>query len=227
MFKRLGIVLFATALILFAMNRFVGVSRPQYHEVNPERKATHLITFVEVNEETGEQKILQTCTGTAVGPEALLTAEHCLEGANTTIELDLSPVIYRVNNVVADGRDHVILHVIDANFKNVIHIKERNAVLGERVRVYGNGGNDYPSHAYHGIVIKDGYEGDLSDIDESVGVANYSLPVVGGDSGSAVYGDDGAIIGLVSLGRGGDKESYEYATGFSLAFSPQVLEIIQ
>lgn len=200
-------------------------SHIQYHEINAERKATHLIQFVDVDEDSGERKITQSCTGTAVGPQALLTAEHCIEGASPTITLDLSPVLYTVDAGVGDGRDHVILHIKDIKFENIIHIVERTPKMGENVRAYGNGGDDFPSHALHGTVIPDEYEGDLSDVDAFVGTADFSLHVINGDSGSAVYGDDGSIVGLVSLGRG-YRAPYDYATGFALNFSPKVIAMV-
>lgn len=218
-----AVVLF---VIAFSFALFSNKS-PVYREVNLQRKATHLIQFVHVDEQSGEQKILQSCTATAVGDQALLTAEHCTEGAEPTIKIDLSPVIYTVDAGVSDGRDHVILHIKGAHFKNVVNVVERPARMGERLHMYGNGGNDYPSHALHGTVISDDYEGDLSDIDNTVDTACYSLHVIGGDSGSAVYGDDGDIVGLISYGRGEHDEPYDFSTGFALNFSPEVIEMVK
>lgn len=218
----------ALAAVALACITYGQIHRaPVYHEVNAQRRAAHLINFVEVNELSGERKVTQSCTATAVGPQALLTAEHCIEGVKgPVIMLDLSPVLYEVDAGVSDGRDHVILHVKNIKFKNTIQIKERVAKLGEKVHLYGNGGDDFPSHALHGTVIPDDYEGDLSDVDEYVGTANFSLHVIAGDSGSAVYGDDGSIVGLVSLGRGYSAYPYDYATGYALNFSPEVIEMV-
>lgn len=217
-------VLAVVALVCITYGTFH--KRPVYREVNAQRKATHLIEFIEKNDQTGEQKVIQLCTGTAVGPDALLTDEHCIFGANSTVTMDLSPRVYTVVAAIADGRDHVILHILDANFKNTVHIVSREAKLGEHVRMYGNGEGDFPSHALHGVVIRDDYEGDLSDVDTYVGTACYSFRVVPGDSGSAVYGDDNEIVGLVSLGRGFGEHPFDYATGYALNFTPEQIEMV-
>lgn len=160
------------------------------------------------------------CTGTAVGPHALLTALHCDEGESDTISLDLSVRKYHINGHLYDGRDHIIYHLDGPEFKNIVTIKERPAKLGEEVVSYGNGHRDYPSHTYVGRVVVDDNGGDISDIDAADQVACFSLPVVSGDSGSAVYGKDGSLVALVTYGND------VHAVGFALNFSKDELAMI-
>lgn len=193
-----------------------------YNPITPERKATHMITYyAKDNDSITEPE--GACTGTAVGPHALLTALHCDEGKYTTIRLDLYQEKFHIIGIAVDGRDHIIYHLDGPALKNVVMINEREAILGERVISYGDGKTDYPQHTYVGRVIEDVNGGDTSELDAVQGTHCFSLPVKPGDSGSAIYGVDGSIVALVSLG------DFEHgaAVGFSLAFSPEVLDEIK
>lgn len=53
-----------------------------------------------------------SCSGTAVGPHAILTAEHCLAHAEA-LAIDGKPVA--VKSLILDGADHAIV-VVDATF---------------------------------------------------------------------------------------------------------------
>lgn len=54
------------------------------------------------------------CSGTAVGPHLLLTAEHCLVDATS---LSLNGEQVAVKKVYRDGNDHVLV-VVDKTFKS-------------------------------------------------------------------------------------------------------------
>jgi hypothetical protein len=200
-----------------ALSIGISLKLVPFNPITPERKATHMISYLG---EEGEEHF-DACTGTAVGPHALLTAVHCDKGDLDTIRLDLSKRLYHIIGAVGDGRDHVIYHLDGPAFINTVNIHEREAVLGEKVVSYGNGG-DYPQHTYFGSVIAEANGGDTSDVDAADGTRCFSLHVVPGDSGSAIYGADGSIVALVTYGD----PRYNTATGFALAFPPAVLEEI-
>jgi Trypsin len=191
--------------------------------ITPERKATHMITYYDEN-----GKRIGLCTGTAVGPHALLTAVHCDEGEDATpiISLDLSVKKFHIIGYVADDRDHIIYHLDGPEFTNTVTIKERKARLGETVTSYGNGREDFPQHTYFGNVVVDDNGGDTSDVDAADGVACFSIPAIPGDSGSAVYGTDGNVVALITYGAE-TEDGQGRAVGFALNFSPEVLEEIK
>lgn len=188
--------------------------------ITPERTATHMIAFYNGNSTAGY------CTGTAVGPHALLTASHCTDEGYTTISLDLSVKKYHIIGKVEDGSDHTIVHLDGPAFTDIVTIKERQARIGEVVTSYGDGGRDFPQHTYFGHVIKQGNGGDTSELDARDGMATFDIPVIPGDSGSAVYGTDGDIVALVTYSDTDEEENIHQAVGFALSFTPEQLRII-
>lgn len=54
-----------------------------------------------------------SCSGTAVGPHAVLTAAHCMEHLEA---LDINGKEVRVQKVLRDGSDHAIA-LVDMDFK--------------------------------------------------------------------------------------------------------------
>jgi len=219
--KRLSLTVALTAVLSAVV--FYG---PQIHPLDrsPERVASHDLLFVAENKDSGEIKNLHTCTSTAIGPHTVLTALHCIYGAYPTVRLDLSPVVYHIDGAMMDGREHVILHFSDVTFKYYVSISQRSPKMGEKIRAYGFGGGDYPAHAYYGKVIPDGYAGDLSDIDDYIGTFQFSFPVIGGDSGAAIFGEDGALVGVVSYSRGDEEDKDHFGGGCTTAFTPEQLE---
>lgn len=196
--------------------------KDQFNPITPERKATHMLTYL-----NKDGKPAAGCTGTAVGPHALLTAVHCDEGEYTHIRLDLSRHVYNIIGAVTDGRDAIIYHLDGPEFKNYVTIRQREARIGESVISYGDGGRDYPQHTYTGKVIADANGGDTSDVDAADGTHCFSIPVIPGDSGSAVYGADGAMVAIVTYSQGTDTEDVGEAVGFALNFTPEQLEQIK
>lgn len=194
--------------------------------LTPERAATHIIRLYEVNPNTGKKEFTGACTATAVAPHVLLTALHCDEyGESSVIHIDASVSDYHVQFGVKDRVDHLLLVLDGPAFKNIVTIRERQAAMGEPVISYGCGGKDFPPHTYFGKVIPDANGGDQSDVDAADGTTVFTLPVIPGDSGSAIYGRDGSIVGLVTYGDEIDGENV--AAGFPLRFSQATLEKIK
>lgn len=189
--------------------------------ITPERKATHMITFY-----TDSDHRAGLCTGTAVGPHAILTATHCTEDGYKIISFDLSVKKYHIIGSITDGSDHTIIHVDGPAFTNIVTIKERKAVLGETVTSYGDGAMDFPQHTYYGKVVEQQNGGDTSELDRRDGINAFSLPVIPGDSGSAIYGTDGDIVALVTYSDTNEEENIHQAVGFELSFTPEQLALI-
>lgn len=176
-------------LVLFSC-LFVG-TKPTARETYPvtvQQRAEHRIKF-----DRGGQ-----CTATAIAPHALLTASHCNEHGITTVYLDLSVWKYHILAETTDNRDHMVYIVDGPEFHDIVPLKvgsDPTNIL-EKVYMYGAGGGNYPPRRLSGQ--KDFHVVDTSEIDLANGTEWYSLPVIPGDSGAAIFGEDGRIIGVVS-----------------------------
>ncbi len=198
-----------------------------FRPITIQQRAEHRIKFVEGG----------TCTATAVGPHALLTAEHCNEGGLTEIKLDLSLRKYKLQAVSKDGRDHVVYIVDGPEFHDTVPIQAAAKPAGilEQVYIYGAGGGQYPPRRLDGQ--RDFRVLDISEVDRRDGAVWYTMPVIPGDSGSAIFGEDGRIIALVTyrygLAKDGDtsnddQSNYEaLSIGFDLNFTPAQIANIQ
>lgn len=182
----------AAAILLAAVCSFrITHNKPTTYYVTPQESATHMVTYVsEGGRELGE------CTATAIGPHALLTASHCADESDTTkIMLDLSTRRYRIKKILTDNRDHDIYLLDGPAFTNTVPYRTRQVKAGEHVYVWGDGEGQYPARRL------DGTEKpifDPSDVDAAQGEVHFTMPVIPGDSGSAVYADDGAIVAITT-----------------------------
>jgi hypothetical protein len=168
-----------------------------------------------LKDEDGET--LGMCTGTAIGPHALLTAEHCLErGGVKKISPDLATEDHNILAVAGDGRDHVLLLLDGSPFTNYITVKPGTAKLKDLVNMYGAGGGEYPPAHKSGHVVDCQ---DPSDVDTNAGIVCTTLPIIPGDSGSAVYEADGEMVGIVTYS---DTERPYTNVDFALNFSQKM-----
>lgn len=184
-----------------------------------QRRAEHRIEYRAHDRATGY------CTGTAIGPHALMTASHCNNERDKTdtFRLDNSPQDFHIENTLSDNRDHDV-YLVDTQFTNWIPYVVRPAKFGEHVYLYGSGGAGYPPRRLDGTRIS--YD-DPSDIDADDGQVRFSMPVIPGDSGSAVFNDDGTIAAVTTyLLR--DPWMFDYLNDqttldFTPAFTPKQL----
>lgn len=86
-----------------------------------------------------------SCSGTAIGPHALLGAEHCFTGAKLK-KIDGHPV--KVKKIIRDHADHVIV-IVAQRFKHW-SLRARMPSQGSPVYIDGNPGNlrDIYRHGY-------------------------------------------------------------------------------
>ena len=181
-----------------------------------EQRTSHRIEFVD----SGGRK-LGTCTGTAIGYNAILTAAHCDEEHNATyVRFDLDTQRHKLLDSAIDGRDHIILLFSGSSFINIEPAVLGTANIGDTITIYGNAGGTYPAEPRYGKVTNCD---DPSDVDAYAEQACYSFPVIPGDSGSAVFNVKGEIVGLVTYQWRDDDDNIS-GVGFGLDFTPSIME---
>jgi len=205
-------------LLLSFLFLFLVTKQPVAPPDPKQELATHMIWFLDSHGAPDSQ-----CTGTAIGPHAFMTAAHCndADDPDKVVQIDLSTKRFPLIAMTSDHRDHVI-YLTDATFVNYVDVTERSAIAKEPVHMWGCGEGSFPPRELVGKVEA---QDDKSDIDGADDAHGYSLHVIPGDSGSAIYGDDGAIIGLVTYAHESWFGLRHTSKGFGLAFSPQALEI--
>lgn len=204
-------VLCAWALLPFA--RVDQPLRPN-HPASQEERATHFIALLSDD----DLEPVASCTATAIGPHAIMTAQHCNDGKTFLkhIRIDASTHIYTILKWNADDRDHLIFLLNGPSFTNLEPVYTRRPGPDERVYFIGCGAEDFPCTVKHGKISN---EFDPSDVDADQEIFYFTGNCIPGDSGAAVYGEDGAIVGLLT---------YEvrpgHCAGFSLAYTQQVYD---
>jgi hypothetical protein len=196
----------------------------RFHKPAPvtlQQKSQHMIQFLNKGgDEEGQ------CTATAIGPHAILTAEHCNDKDGDdhydTITLDLSTRHYALLAETYDSRDHVIYLIDGPAFTNYLSPDElvnvKPVISGEQVYIYGDGRGNCSPRRIDGKINDAANSADISDVDKNQQITWYTLGIIYGDSGSAIYTNDGRVVGLITYGM-----SDGGAAGFALNFSEQVI----
>lgn len=187
------------------------------HTATPQELSSHQVVFY-----YGDSHAL--CTATAIAPHALLTAGHCIEDAedvdDITFAVDHVRTRYVVLGILVDHRDHIIILTNGPAFTRIAPYLIRAPKMGEETYIYGFGAGVYPAVKKVGKVIN---EYDPSEVDARAGIFFTNTQCIPGDSGSAVYGLDGDILGLLTYQVGGDHENEGLieTAGFQLGFTPE------
>jgi len=123
------------------------------------------------------------CSSTAVGPHALLTASHCeLPVDELFVDGKQSDILGRTR----DGGDHTILF-LSATFKDWATFADALPDVSDHVFIFGNPGRDNDMYR----------EGYVSNIDGAM--LYLDMNGFPGDSGSALFNEEGKVCGIVSL----------------------------
>jgi len=183
--------------------------------IEQQHATTHRIAIYDLEKgDTWDQEVGH-CSGTVVGPHAILTAQHCFFDSNL-IRLDSEKDPIHIAAAIIDGNDHVI-YLVDRTFKTWASINERTLIPNESVHIWGAPGHN--SDVYRsGYFIKYDTEKDL-DPALKVQFENFILPTFGGDSGSGVFDENGNIVAVTSMG---DKSAD--SLDVPLAFTPDQLD---
>lgn len=194
--------------LLFLTFTFVPTSDP-VPALERQHAAAHHINFKNVVD-------ADSCSATAVGPHTLLTAGHCLMATN---EITIDGKVAHVASLVFDDADHMLV-VADTTFSDWLRVNQTALATiepGTPVHMWGNPGHR-ADVSRTGTFLK----WDDPEDPEEPKLAIFDLPIYGGDSGSGILDQFGAVIAVVSLG---DK-SAETAV-FPLQFTPEQLSQIR
>lgn len=208
--KLLPRLLFALTLLLVGCTPRLK-PEPKPIDMTPQRRASHMVEYFKYGRPTG------LCTATAIGPHALMTANHCdADGSAKEIQLDLALTKFHIQKILHDNRDHDIYLIDGQPLRDFVEYKVRLAKMGEHVHFYGNGEGEYPSHREDGVRIP--FE-DPSEIDQSEGISQFDILVRHGDSGSAKFADDDSIVAVTTYLWTDDKTKKETGVDFLPGFT--------
>lgn len=154
------------------------------------------------------------CSATAIGPHALLTAQHCFKDSNV-VRLDNEKVTTTIYAALLDGNDHVI-YLVDRTFTDWAGVNERSLIAGEPVHMWGNPGRN--SDMY-----RDGYFDKIEKIKhDPLSWLKFMLPIYPGDSGSGIFDANGSVVAVISMCNT-SAENYDQP----LAFTQRQLDATQ
>jgi V8-like Glu-specific endopeptidase len=164
--------------------------------VEQQHATTHRIAVFDLLKGDNWDQEVGHCSGTVVGPHAILTAQHCFMDSNL-IRLDAEKDPIKIVAAIIDGNDHVI-YLVDRTFKTWASINERTLIANESVHVWGSPGDNTDVYR-SGYFVK---YSTMKDLDPALTVQfeNFILPTFGGDSGSGVFDENGSIVAVTSMG---------------------------
>lgn len=144
------------------------------------------------------------CSGTAISKTAILSAAHCFKTDEGSATVNAKEVTFKV--VANDGQDHVLV-TVDKPFTVWARMGIRKPSQGDVVFVHGNP-NAIKDMLRVGRVA--GWDGDL-----------MALDLLGwyGDSGAAVFNEDGRIVGMVSQMYPGDQPYFRFTGCIAIKFT--------
>lgn len=143
-----------------------------------------------------------TCSATAIGPQALLTATHCELPTDILLIRDADrPAI--VMGRLRDDQDHTIYLLKNVTFKDYVNVDLSNKLeQGTDVFIFGNPG-DLQDVYRRGYVAGRRTEGggflELFTGEKPETIILFDMADYHGDSGAGIYAEDGKLVGVVSL----------------------------
>ncbi len=143
-----------------------------------------------LNASTSIQSGTSRCSGTIVGPRAVLTATHCEFIGTRPITIAGQPV--KVELMLDDGQDHRIVFLSGVRFSEFTRLSETRAKPGETVWYAGTPGTS-------NLLLRKGYVAGPCDPTQCPILDSILLDINGyfGDSGAGVYNEHGALVGVV------------------------------
>lgn len=128
-----------------------------------------------------------SCSATAISPNAILTANHCFfDGKVSALYMDGRQQV-EVVKIISDKFDHTLV-ILNKKFKQYACFSRSQPKRGDQVVVFGN-------PATNRNLFRLGYVSGFSDNDYTI----YDINVWFGDSGSALFNEKDHIIGVLSV----------------------------
>jgi len=180
-----------------------------------QHRATH--TIVMSNEKANDGA---GCSATAISEHVLLTAEHCnVPGSVLYLDQNNRPYQHplEISERYLDHQDHMLLVLPGVSFKNFVDYGSAAPLKqGDKYYLWGNPGlirDQYREGYVTGSIVDPIYE---MEIDAVSSFLMLNGPVVGGDSGSAIFSaEDGHLAGVLTYGM----EYGMFAGVYPLAFT--------
>ena len=197
--------LLAALLCLSSIASF-GTARP---EVKAAYKAN-----MHIHQETITDRA--TCSATAIGPQALLTATHC-ELPTDELEIEGLDKPVKIVGRIRDGKDHSIYLIEGFTFKDTVAVAQNKIEPTDTVFIWGNPGQ-----------LTDMYRvGVFSGVISEEDVLLFQLPIYPGDSGAALFAENGTVVEVVSFSftqQTKDGRSITFAGVWPLSFSQEDID---
>lgn len=216
---------FLSLAALFCFSLSACASNPV---VTQAHKTTHKIKMSEVMGGT-----VGSCSATAIGPHAILTAAHC-SSASAVITIDDHDA--DVMATMGDGLDHMIILERGVTFTYFADVDTARPVIADDVFVFGNPGSfsdmyrkgvvagfekpEAPETALQALLYSKPKSGN-----EGVQTTYYDFNGFFGDSGSAIFNDTGKIVGVTSfiIGDGAQGFELKFMGSYELRLSKDAL----
>jgi len=168
------------------------------------------------------------CSGTAIGPHAILTAAHCFEKGTEILGVNAYPA-HEVGKRIADNNEHVIFFV-NVTFARWAELRAgARMIAGQRVRMIGHPKGVLWSIHREGVVGGDVVFDDCTTFipgRKQCVVTLFDMNTAKGDSGAAIFDEAGRIVGVNTGWRnfGGD---WLMRVALPLQFNARQLEQVQ
>jgi len=137
-----------------------------------------------------------SCTATAIGPHAILTATHCDKSDRWIIRNGDNFAVAQIVERITDAADHSIFLLDGVTFVDLVKVNLNDpADMAENVFTIGNPGNfkDYYQRGYIQGFMPANPDKDIPR-DELL----YSFPSFSGASGSGIFNENGELIDVIS-----------------------------
>jgi len=160
------------------------------------------------------------CSGTAIGPHALLTVSHC---EIPTDEATVDGHYVKIVRILRDGHDHSIFLLSGVTFPVVATLGEDKLYEGEHIHFWGHlDGKTRALYREGTVALLDEFEPDSELKPATVPHTLIQVPTGGGDSGSGIFNADEQLIGVLSMSE--ELGKVKFAGMFNLDFTSVQLD---